>query len=142
MTPIRVILHATDFSEPAKDAFEIATALARERRARLVVLHVAVRPMSPIPDLTAVLPEPEDYREELERRLRAQRPADPAVRVEYWLEEGDPVTEILRVARETGCDLIVMGTHGRTGLGRALLGSVAEQVLRLAPCPVLTVRMP
>jgi nucleotide-binding universal stress UspA family protein len=55
---------------------------------------------------------------------------------------GDAVTEIVGVAQETPCDLIVMGTHGRTGLRRALLGSVAEQVMRRAPCPVLTVKMP
>jgi len=54
----------------------------------------------------------------------------------------DPAGEILRLAAEVECDLIVLGTHGRTGLGRVLLGSVAEQVLRRAPCPVLTVKMP
>src|SRR5262249_7953655 len=54
--------------------------------------------------------------------------------------EGDPGREILRAARETGADLIVMGTHGRTGLTRLLTGSVAEKVLRKAPCPVLTVK--
>jgi nucleotide-binding universal stress UspA family protein len=58
------------------------------------------------------------------------------------LEEGDPVTQILRIAGEENCELIVMGIHGRTGLGRLLMGSVAEQVVRRAPCPVLTVKMP
>jgi len=56
--------------------------------------------------------------------------------------EGDVATEILRLAQETGSDLIVMGTHGRTGLARLLMGSVAEQVVRKAPCPVLTVKTP
>jgi len=60
--------------------------------------------------------------------------------VEHRLGEGDPATVILEVAEETGAGLIVMGTHGRTGLGRLVMGSVAEQVLRTAPCPVLTVR--
>ena len=54
----------------------------------------------------------------------------------------DPAGEILRVAGELGCDVIVLGTHGRTGLGRVLLGSVAEQLLRKARCPVLTVKLP
>jgi hypothetical protein len=60
--------------------------------------------------------------------------------VEYRLVEGEPVREILRAARETACDLIVTGTHGRSGLDRLLMGSVAEQLLRKAPCPVLTVK--
>jgi len=64
------------------------------------------------------------------------------VRMERRLEQGDATTEILRVAREESADLIVMGTHGRTGLGRLLMGSVAEQVMRRAPCPVLTVKSP
>jgi nucleotide-binding universal stress UspA family protein len=62
--------------------------------------------------------------------------------VERRLEEGDPVTQILGIAEEESCDLIVMGTQGRTGLGRILMGSVAEQVMRKATCPVLTVKMP
>jgi nucleotide-binding universal stress UspA family protein len=67
---------------------------------------------------------------------------DPNVPVDYRLEEGEPVSEILAVANQTSADLIVMGTHGRTGLGWLLMGSVAEQVVRQAPCPVLTVRTP
>jgi nucleotide-binding universal stress UspA family protein len=62
--------------------------------------------------------------------------------VEHRLEEGEPAAQILRVAKETKAGLIVMGTHGRTGLERILLGSVAEKVLRKAVCPVLTVRIP
>jgi nucleotide-binding universal stress UspA family protein len=58
------------------------------------------------------------------------------------LAEGDPAAEIIRAAQETGAELIVMGTHGRTGLQRLLMGSVAEQVLRKASCPVLTVKAP
>jgi nucleotide-binding universal stress UspA family protein len=64
------------------------------------------------------------------------------VTVEHHLKEGDPATEILRLAEERKVDVIVMGTHGRTGLGRLLMGSVAEQIVRKAPCPVLTVRLP
>jgi hypothetical protein len=68
--------------------------------------------------------------------------SDPTVHVEHRLADGNPSEEILRQARDTGCDLIVMGTHGRRGLGRLLLGSVAEEVMRKAPCPVLTVKLP
>jgi nucleotide-binding universal stress UspA family protein len=58
------------------------------------------------------------------------------------LQEGDPATEILRIAQECKCDLIVMGTHGRTGVARLLMGSVAEHVVRKAECPVLVVKTP
>jgi nucleotide-binding universal stress UspA family protein len=64
------------------------------------------------------------------------------VNVEHQLKAGDAVAEILSMARHLPCDLIVLGTHGRTGLDRLLMGSVAEQIVRKAPCPVLTVKTP
>jgi quercetin dioxygenase-like cupin family protein len=70
------------------------------------------------------------------------QPSDPQLHVEHHLAEGDPGQEILHLARALRCDLIVMGTHGRTGLGRFLTGSVAEEVLRKAACPVLVVKTP
>src|SRR5205807_909314 len=82
------------------------------------------------------------YYDELRGTLGRFQPPDPGMRVEHRLEEGDAAAEIVRVAQEIHCDLIVMGTHGRTGIGRLLLGSVAEQVLRRAPCAVLTVKAP
>jgi nucleotide-binding universal stress UspA family protein len=82
------------------------------------------------------------YREEMEKELKGIRVPDRKVQVERLLEEGDPAAQILRVAQETNCDLIVMGSHGRTGLDRLLMGSVAEQVVRRASCPVLTVKAP
>jgi nucleotide-binding universal stress UspA family protein len=74
--------------------------------------------------------------------LHKMRAPDQNVRVEHRLEEGHPDKVILDVARDVQAGLIIMGTHGRTGLGRLLLGSVAEHVLREAHCPVLTVKMP
>jgi nucleotide-binding universal stress UspA family protein len=74
--------------------------------------------------------------------LRHVYAADSPAGVEYRVQHGDPAVEILGVAREASCDLIVMGTHGRTGLGRLLMGSVAEQVVRKAACPVLTIKVP
>jgi nucleotide-binding universal stress UspA family protein len=79
---------------------------------------------------------------ELRHRLDAVRPSVPNVTAEHVLLTGDEATEIVRLAVDEGFDLIVMGTHGRTGLSRLLMGSVAEQVLRRAPCPVLTVKQP
>jgi len=78
-----------------------------------------------------------------EERGKLERVSAPTeVRVERQVGEGDSAVEILRAAQDLKADLIVMGTHGRTGLGRLLMGSVAEQVVRKAPCPVLTVRTP
>ena len=143
MLTIRAILVAADFSACSEDAFRVARALARDYRARLIVLHVATPPPFVTPgELQRVLERPDGYRAELEGRLRQVYAADSPAGVEYRVQDGDPTVEILGVAREASCDLIVMGTHGRTGLGRLLLGSVAEQVLRKAACPVLTVKVP
>jgi nucleotide-binding universal stress UspA family protein len=140
MLAIRKILHATDFSEHSENAFRLACALARDYAAPLVLLHVHSPFVAYGDGLVAALPP--DFTDELREKLRATDPHDPRVVVERRLIEGDPAREIVRLAREAGCDLIVMGTHGRTGLGRLLMGSVAEAVVRKAPCPVLTVKTP
>jgi nucleotide-binding universal stress UspA family protein len=141
MLPIRSILYPTDFSESSDYVFRLACALARDYDARLFVLHV----MAPPPALYAggvVLPLSDGDKEEQWDKLRGLRARNPRVQVEHCLAEGEPAEAILRAAREKKCDLIMMGTHGRTGLGRLLMGSVAEQVVRKAPCPVLTVKTP
>lgn len=141
--PVRTILHPTDFSTPAKNAFDRACALARDYGARLVVVHV--KPIAPIVGSefgTVFPPEPAGVSEGLRNQLASVRPEDAAIPVEHHLLEGDAGGQILRLAGECRCDLIVMGTHGRTGLGRLLLGSVAEAVVRKAPCPVLTIKTP
>jgi nucleotide-binding universal stress UspA family protein len=141
MLPIRKILFPTDFSDYSRGAFEVACALARDYRAELLVVHVH-RP-SPIyaPDGIAVaVPAEEPY--DLRVKLAQVRSPDPTVRVDHHLLEGNPADELLKVARDKAIDLIVMGTHGSSGLTRLLMGSVAESVLRKAPCPVLTVRTP
>jgi universal stress protein A len=87
-------------------------------------------------------PPPEEYLDHLLEELHQIQVPEAKISVEHWLAEGNPAAAILKAASDSHCDLIVMGTHGRKGLGRLLLGSVAEQVVRLAPCPVLTVRTP
>jgi nucleotide-binding universal stress UspA family protein len=87
-------------------------------------------------------PGPPPSRAEVEQQLQALAATVPELRTECRVAEGPVADAILQVARETGCDVIVMGTHGRTGLVRLLVGSVAEQVVRHAPCPVLTVKSP
>jgi nucleotide-binding universal stress UspA family protein len=141
MLPIGTILHPTDFSDCATHAFRVAGALARDHGARLVVLHVAPLPVVVYGE-GVVPPQPEVTQAELDAKLHQLQAPDPKVRVEHRLAEGDAATEILRAAEETSCDMVVMGTHGRTGLVRLLMGSVAEQVVRKAPCPVLTVKTP
>jgi nucleotide-binding universal stress UspA family protein len=142
MLTIKTILHPTDFSERSEHAFRLACSLARDHLARLVVLHVIPPPQTVAYEAMPMVPmHPPGYRKELEARLRELK-APAGVAVEYLLEEGFAATEIVRLAKELSADLIVLGTHGRAGVGRLLLGSVAEQVLRKATCPVLTVKAP
>jgi nucleotide-binding universal stress UspA family protein len=131
--PIRTIIHPTDFSDRSESALSLAWSLARDHGALLILLHVIV----PTED-SWFQQDAAEVREKLN-----QMPMPGAeVRVDRRLIEGIPASEILRVAAETNADLIVLGTHGRTGVARALLGSVAEQVVRRASCPVLTLKMP
>ena len=145
MTAFRRILHPTDFSRASAPAFRRAVALARACRAPLVLLHV-MTPPSPFIDEGA---PPSTYidllllaRRSARRRLAAVlgRVRRTGVRVQAIFAEGLPADEILRAARRTRADLIVMGTHGRTGVSRVFMGSVAERVVRESRCPVLTVR--
>jgi nucleotide-binding universal stress UspA family protein len=140
MLSFKTILHPTDFSERSECAFRLACSLARDHGGRVIVLHVHPPPTSH--GETGARRRSTPYHDMLREQLHRLQPPDPRVPVEHRLAEGEADAEILRTAREDGCDLIVMGTHGRTGLRRALMGSVAEQVVRLASCPVLTVNTP
>jgi len=142
MLKIRTILHPTDFSDHSMNAFHLACSLAKDHGARVVLLHII---MPPQPDGYYELPVapvlgPEHIKQ-MEARLREMH-ADPTVELDYRVEVGFAASEILRVAGEVKASMIVMGTHGRTGLGRLLMGSVAEQVVRKSPCSVLTVKTP
>lgn len=144
MLTIGAILHPTDFSANSGYAFQLACSLARDHSSRLLVLHVVATlgPEQVTFGEAVSRPEPEDYQSKLWHDVRQVKPSDPAVKVEYLLAEGDAAAEIVKTAAENHCGLVVMGTHGRTGLDRLLMGSVAEQVMRKAPCPVLTVKSP
>jgi nucleotide-binding universal stress UspA family protein/CBS domain-containing protein len=142
MLPIRSILIPTDFSERSGHALQLAGALARDYDARLTVLHVAAPPTMFYGEGVILPPEPEALYQEARSRLNGLALPDLAIRADRRLEQGDPATEILHIAQQIHCDLIVMGTHGRTGLKRLLMGSVAEQVVRKASCPVLTLAAP
>lgn len=141
MKAIKTILHPTDFSPAAMSAFELASALASAFGAQLLLLHVRPMPIMPLPGESIPAPEITDAaRAALRAKLDAMIPSDPKVAVERYLLVGEEAVEILDTANEKGCDLIVMGTHGRSGVSRMLMGSVAEKVSRKAPCAVATVK--
>lgn len=133
------ILFPTDFSTLGQTALEMATSLARDRGAKLVIVHVEEPPLAyGGGELYYGIQEPD--RQELERMLNAVVPTDPDVGYEHHLMIGNPATAIVHLAEREHADMIVMPTHGRTGLSRLLMGSVAEEVVRKAKCPVLTVK--
>jgi nucleotide-binding universal stress UspA family protein len=139
MLPFKTILFATDFSPASKVAFEVASALARDYRARLIAIHVIEPVQMGFSEFNAYVGPDEDKGKAMEMLQAIKAPA-PTVTIEHRLLEGTAATVIAETAEETAADLIVMGTHGRSGLTRLVMGSVAEEVLRRAPCPVLTVR--
>jgi nucleotide-binding universal stress UspA family protein len=144
MLKLNTVLCPTDFSAAGGFAFETAAALAHDHGARLVILHVT-QPMLVYGDMMVPPPEPtpEEWKEKMWETFHKLEKADPKVRelhVETRVAEGDPALWILETARDVEADMIVMGTHGRSGLTRLLMGSVAEEVLRKATCPVMTVK--
>jgi nucleotide-binding universal stress UspA family protein len=137
MDAMHTILHPTDFTEPSQAAYRVACSLARDHHSRLVIVHVLELPVAALLG-GGLIPGP--VAEVAEVRAKLQRLRAEGVEVEHRLVEGDPAAEVVRLAGELHADLIVMGTHGRSGLSRLLLGSVAEHVLRRCCCPVVTVR--
>lgn len=137
------ILHPTDFSAPAEYAGRFAAQLAKDHDARLVLLHVGPRPPSEVGGHIAYPAQPEEYdRAGLEASLAQIKFSDSPKAIERRVVFGAAADSILDMATEYGADLIVMGTHGRSGILRVVMGSVAESVMRHAGCPVLTLRQP
>lgn len=148
MIDLHRILVPTDFSKHSLYALTYAVALAERFDAELCLLHVVQDLAVLIPDMIAVGPPVAPTVADLTAgvqgafdRLVAEHRLD-RFRLRRELREGDPPAEIVRFASEAEVDLVVMATHGYSGLTHALLGSVAERVVRKAPCPVLTVRHP
>ena len=133
------VLFPTDFSTASDAALSHAEALAKQSGAELLIIHVEEPPLAyGGGELYYGLPEPTSDR--IQKMLADVRPKDPGVKFKHRLMMGDPAGEIVRIAGEENVDSIVLGTHGRTGLSRLLMGSVAEGVVRRAPCPVLVYR--
>jgi nucleotide-binding universal stress UspA family protein len=142
MLSIKTILYPTDFSPRAEYAFHLACALARDYDAQLLIAYVEPPTAAIYGELGALPPEPLESEELLRRRLLNVRPTDKHISCQHYFLVGETAEEIIRLAEERHADMIVMGTHGRRGLGRLLMGSVAEQVVRKAGCPVVTVKAP
>ena len=139
------ILIATDFSEPAQAALDYASSLAHDSGATLYIVHVGHQPVinadwSGLGMGTSGNAPMVDDLQEVRERLNAIMPTASDVYCEHHYLEGDPADEIVDFARRQNIELIVIGTHGRTGLNHVLLGSVAEAVVRRSSCPVLTVK--
>jgi nucleotide-binding universal stress UspA family protein len=133
------ILYATDFSTAGHTALEMATSLARARGAKLLIVHVEEPPTAYGGGELYYGIEMPDHRELL-RMLSQVLPTDAGVGYEHRLVVGSPAGGILHIAEKDDVEMIVMATHGRTGLMRMLMGSVAEEVVRKAKCPVVTVK--
>ncbi|MEJ2760340.1 MAG: universal stress protein [Gammaproteobacteria bacterium] len=143
MLNLKRILHPTDFSDNSNQALKYACSLATQFGAELHIIHVAQNPAllsSPANDYL-----PADYYDRLQRQVNEQLASLPDEVLSFTgsvtrnLCSGVPFVEIIRYAKENAIDMIVMGTHGYSGLKHLIIGSVAENVVRKSPCPVLTV---
>jgi nucleotide-binding universal stress UspA family protein len=140
------VLFATDFSEGSSHALPYAVDLAKRYGARLYLIHVIYDVTKTAGWYVPHVSLDEVYRDiEKSARVELEKSFIDEMRgldnIEYAVLKGTPYEEIMRFALENKIDLIVLGTHGRKGIDRVLFGSTAEQVVRNAPCPVLSVRL-
>lgn len=140
------ILVPTDFSEFSAPAITYACAFAEKFGSEIHLLHVVQDLVALVPEPGLAFPPPGDYMREMQsaaKQTLERQPGDQlpdGVNVVRTVRQGPAFVEIIRYARESAADLLIMGTHGRSGLTHVLLGSVTEKVVRKSPCPVLTVR--
>ncbi|MFO7822063.1 MAG: universal stress protein [Lentisphaeria bacterium] len=144
---IKKILCPVDFSAYSKHAVEYAIAFAKQYDAEIKLIHAVESPSTAFGYADLEIPEPElvdEFREQAEKQLIELTEAlqERQTRVSQLLVFGKPFTEIIEEAANWPADMIILGTHGRSGLEHLLIGSVAEKIVRKANCPVLTVRHP
>ena len=142
MEPFRTVLFPTDFSEYSEAAFHVACSLAAHYGAKLAIVHVQEPPLAAGELVMPLLSDEEAEGKQRQEMLHAVQPSNPSFPVEHHLFYGYAADEILQASEKLGADVIVMGTHGRSGLSRALMGSIAAAVVRSAHCPVLTIKLP
>lgn len=135
------IICPTDFSEPSDAALHYASSLAHHHNATLHLVFVMERPVA-YGAGDGVFVFTDEDRDAIKQKLFSMKPTEDDVTVEHHVLDGEPAHEIVALAKKLNADLIVMGTHGRSGLFRLLMGSVAEHVVRKADCPVLALRQP
>jgi universal stress protein A len=145
MTTFKKILLPTDFSDGVEAPLRLAAGLAKDSGGTVVLMHAYQTPILPLPEGQLIV-SPEQMAR-LHKHLADELDKNKthlielgAPKVETIVVEGNPTDAVVRAAKEHGADLIVMSTHGRTGLSHLLIGSVTERVVRTASCPVLTVR--
>jgi nucleotide-binding universal stress UspA family protein len=149
MIPIKKILCPTDFSEPSQEAMKIASELAFHFNSELCIVHVVSPvPMIPFPEGIPATFDIRPYQQELEASSRkaleelTRQMESNQVRSRFIAVQGNPAHQIIELLKEENPDLMVLATHGKTGWERLIFGSVAEKVIRLAPCPVLLIHQP
>ena len=143
----KVILYGTDYSAASESALIVAESLARDLGAKLLIVHVSQEELAPVGELFDEEPAPEQS--EL-KRLQSVLPLDSRTEYEHRLIYGEPgsekitqpAEELLQLADQVGAEMIVLGTHARSAVSRALMGSVADTIIRQATCPVVTVKGP
>ncbi len=146
MTAIRRVLAPTDFSDHSRPATRLGAEMAAKFGAELILLHVVQDMTLVLPDACMPTPVPSPDLEQLTAAAKvgladyARTEGLDALNPRLEIRVGPPATEIVEAAKDFGADLIAIGTHGRTGLAHMVLGSAAEQIVRHASCPVLTVR--
>jgi universal stress protein A len=141
---IKTILCPIDFSEISANALEYAVFLASHHHAELLILHV-VEQLHEFEHYQILVLTPQELVEEMEKQAHEKltkltEQIKKTIKVETVVRQGKPFVEIIKEAKEKDMDLIVMASHGRTGVSHMLMGSVAEKVVRKANCPVLIVR--
>ena len=147
MIELKQVVYTTDFSDFSGAALKYALSFCTEYKAKLYVVHV-IEPPTYYPEYHDYVPIVEDLLVRAKERMNKELDdvkklaGQQEMEVEGLIREGTPFVEIIKAARENEIDLIVIATHGRTGLSHAIFGSTAEKVIRGAPCPVLSIKPP
>lgn len=140
MYHIKTILHPTDETTTSTGAWKLAQLLAKDHGAELIVVHVIPIPVYAYSEVDVTLQQPLVTPFEDLEVLKKNYVAEAGIPIRHIVDQGDAGSVIERIANEKQASLIVMGTHGRKGLGRMIMGSVAEHIVRHAKCPVITVK--